>query len=306
MAAYSIKMLVADDSRTIQLFFKNVVEQSSLPIELMTADTGPECMMLLEQGGVDLAFIDVNMPEMSGMEAVSRVRFKGNKTFVILMSGKVDARRYEVARQIKAYEYLIKPFSAPDIESILKTYQRVSVRMRTLIVDDSRTIRFVIKRVLERSVFRLAIEEVASGERAVARLNDVFDLVFLDYNMPGLDGLDTLERIRANSPDTKIIMISAERNDENVRKALDRGAVTFLHKPFFARDVDRALHTALGLKVPDLANHDAPAPQACHGDTGSAGAEPMGAEWSVGEDDSVERDNSEGMGEWSVEPAEGS
>jgi CheY-like chemotaxis protein len=301
MAAYSIKMLVADDSRTIQLFFKNVVDQSSMPIELMTADTGRECMLLLEQGGVDLAFIDVSMPEMSGMEAVSRVRFKGNKTFVILMSGKVDARRYEVARQIKAYEYLIKPFSAADIESILKTYQRVSVRMRTLIVDDSRTIRFVIKRVLERSVFRLAIEEAANGERAIARLNDVFDLVFLDYNMPGLDGLDTLERIRANSPDTKIIMISAERNEDNVRKALDRGAVTFLHKPFFARDVDRALHTALGLKVPDLANHDAPALQPSRGEIGSADAEPGRAEWGIGEDDGVGSDDSEGMGEWSVE-----
>jgi CheY-like chemotaxis protein len=257
MAAYSIKMLVADDSRTVQHFFKNVVERSSLPIELLTADNGQECMMFLDQGGIDLAFIDVNMPEMSGMEAVSRVRFKGNKTFVTLMSTKADARRYEVARQIRAYEYLVKPFTAADIESILKTYQRVSVRMKTLIVDDSRTIRHVIKRVLERSVFRMGIEEATDGEKALERFNDGgYDLVFLDYNMPGLDGLGTLERIRANSPETKIIMISAERNEERVSTALGHGAVAFLYKPFFASDVDRALHLALGLKVPELAAHD--------------------------------------------------
>jgi CheY-like chemotaxis protein len=282
MAAYSIKMLVADDSRTVQLFFKNIVERSSLPIELLTADNGQECMMFLEQGGIDLAFIDVNMPEMNGMEAVSRVRFKGNKTFVTLMSTKADARRYEVARQIRAYEYLVKPFTAADIESILKTYQRVSVRMKTLIVDDSRTIRHVIKRVLERSVFRMGIEEAADGEKALARFNDGgYDLVFLDYNMPGLDGLDTLDRIRANSPETKIIMISAERNEERVNNALGRGAVAFLYKPFFASDVDRSLHLALGLKIPELAAHDDTAKRRAEREICPADDEPGLGDWGV-------------------------
>jgi|HubBroStandDraft_6_1064221.scaffolds.fasta_scaffold38557_1 CheY-like chemotaxis protein len=301
MAAYSIKMLVADDSRTVQLFFKNIVERSSLPIELLTADTGPECMMFLEQGGVDLAFIDVNMPEMSGMEAVSRVRFKGNKTFVTLMSGKADERRYEVARQIRAYEYLVKPFSAADIEAILKIYQRVSVRMQTLIVDDSRTIRHVIKRVLERSVFRLSIDEAVDGERALARFSDGgYDLVFLDYNMPGLDGLDTLDRIRANSPATKIIMISAERNDARVSNALGHGAVAFLYKPFFASDIDRALHVALGLKVPDLITREDPSRRgATAREMCPVDAEPGLEEWSVA--GGVEKDAK--IGDATTEPS---
>ena len=250
----SIRMLVADDSRTVQRFFKDVVAGAPWPLELVTADTGLECMMLLEQGDVDLAFIDVHMPEMSGMEAVGRVRFKGNKSFVILMSGKADQRRLEVARQIGAYEYLVKPFTAADILTIIKTYQSVAKRTRTLIVDDSRTIRHVILRVLKRSVFNLAIEEAASGERALKLFNDGhYALVFLDYNMPGLDGLDTLDRILSDDPNTKIVMISAERNEEHLRQAMNHGAVTFLHKPFFAGDVDRALHAAYGLKMPELA-----------------------------------------------------
>ena len=247
----TIKMLVADDSRTVQRFFKDVVETAPMPIELVTADTGLECMMLLEQGGIDLAFIDVHMPEMSGMEAVGRARFKGNKTFITLMSSKADPRRLKVARQIRAYEYLVKPFSAADILTFLKTFQSISRRTKTLIVDDSRTIRQVIMRVLKRSVFNLAIEEASSGERALKLFADGnYDLVFLDYNMPGLDGLNTLDRIRANDPNSKIIMISAEHNDVHVRDAMDHGALSFLHKPFFAVDVDRALHAAFGLKLP--------------------------------------------------------
>jgi CheY-like chemotaxis protein len=250
----TIKMLVADDSRTVQRFFKDVVASAPLPIELVTAETGLECMQLLDQGGIDLAFIDIHMPEMSGMEAVSRARFKGNKTFITLMSSKADPRRLKVARQIRAYEYLVKPFAGADILTILKTYQSISRRTRTLIVDDSRTIRHVIMRVLKRSVFNLAIEEASSGERALKLFAEGgYHLVFLDYNMPGLDGLDTLDRIRADDPNTKIIMISAERNEEHVREALDHGALSFLHKPFFALDVDRALHAAFGLKMPELA-----------------------------------------------------
>lgn len=249
----TIKMLVADDSRTVQRFFKDVVDAAPMPVEIVTADTGLECMMLLEQGGIDLAFIDVHMPEMSGMEAVGRARFKGNRTFITLMSSKADPRRLKVARQIRAYEYLVKPFSAADILTILKTFQSVSRRTKTLIVDDSRTIRHVIMRVLKRSVFNLAIEEASSGERALKLFSDgTYDLVFLDYNMPGLDGLVTLDRLRANDPNTKIIMISAEHNDEHVRDAIDHGALSFLHKPFFAVDVDRSLHAAFGLKLPEL------------------------------------------------------
>jgi CheY-like chemotaxis protein len=257
----TIRMLVADDSRTVQRFFKDVVAAAPWPLELITADTGPECLMLLEQGDIDLAFIDVHMPEMSGMEAVGRARYKGCKTFVTLISSKSDERRLKVARQIRAYEYMVKPFTAGDILDLLKTYRIVAKRTRTLIVDDSRTIRQVILRVLKRSVFNLAIDEAASGERALKLFTEgSYDLVFLDYNMPGLDGLGTLDRILADDPNTKIVMISAERNDVHVREAIDHGAVTFLHKPFFAVDVDRALHAAYGLRLPGLGSCESETP----------------------------------------------
>ena len=251
---YSIKMLVADDSQTVQLFFKKIVDRSPMPIEFLSADNGRECMMLLDGDDIDIAFIDVNMPEMSGTEATSRARFKGNRTFITLMSGKADKERLEIARQLKAYEYLVKPFPAETVEAVLKTYQRISVRMKTLIVDDTKTIRKILRRVLERSIFRLSIEEAVDGENALKSLKQGgFDLVFLDYNMPGLDGLETLDRILASEPNAKVIMISAERNEERVGKTLEHGATAFLHKPFFASDVDRALHAALGLKMPELA-----------------------------------------------------
>ena len=257
-------MLVADDSAAVQMFFRNIVDRSRIAIELITAGSGAECKRILEQGDIDVAFIDVNMPDMSGLDAVGPARAGDKKAFVTVMSGTATAERLDMARRTQAYEYLVKPFTAADVEGILRNYRQISKRRKTLIVDDTKTMRRILRRVLERSVFRLDIDEAESGERAVALCRDGgFDLVLLDFNMPGLNGIETLERIRSSEPDCKVIMISAEHNEEQVRRALALGAAAFLHKPFFAHDVDRSLHTALGLKIPGLtANSPERAPAA--------------------------------------------
>jgi two-component system chemotaxis response regulator CheY len=246
-------MLVADDSATVQAFFKDVADRSHMPIEVTAVSTGTECRNLLSRGGFNLAFVNVNLPELSGMEALGLARRQGDKTFVVLMSAKVTDARLDLARQLNAYEYLVKPFTAADVNSILKTYKQVMVRMATLIVDDSRTIRRVIRQVLESGIFRLSIEEAVDGETALRRFKDgSFDIVFLDYAMPGLGGLETLDAILAKQPKAKVIMISAMPGQHLASQALKHGAIAFLPKPFFNVDVSRAVHKALDLKMPSL------------------------------------------------------
>jgi len=252
-------MLVADDSATVQAFFKDVADRSHMPIEVTAAGTGTECMNLLLRGGFNLAFVNVNLPEVSGMEALGLVRSQGDKTFVVLMSAKVTDARLDLARQLNAYEYLVKPFTAADVNAILKTYKQVMVRMATLIVDDSRTIRRVIRQVLESGMFRLSIEEAVDGETALQRFKDgSFDIVFLDYAMPGLNGLETLDAILVKQPKAKVIMISAMPDKDLESQALKHGAIAFLPKPFFNVDVSRAVHKALDLKMPNLTANWAP------------------------------------------------
>ena len=68
-----------------------------------------------------------------------------------------------------------------------------------------------------------------------------------------LPGTQTLERLLERDPGVKVIMISGERNEERRKWALDRGAFTFLYKPFNAADIDRELHALFGLRRPLLA-----------------------------------------------------
>jgi CheY-like chemotaxis protein len=257
MAALKLRVLVADDSSTIQEFFADVAVTSPIPFDIIKAVNGRQAIEFLNGGGINVAFVDVNMPEMSGMEAVGAARQVGLKTFIALMSGQTSERRLQIARALKVYEYLSKPFTAADVHEVLRTYCRVTVPTKLLIVDDSTTVRRIVSKVLANSIFNIDVTEAGDGRSALDHcVSGEFDAIFLDCNMPGLNGLETLEQMLEIDPGVKVIMNSGEHNEDKKRWALQRGAVAFLHKPFYAADIDRELHAIFGLKLPMLVHAD--------------------------------------------------
>jgi CheY-like chemotaxis protein len=261
-----LKVLVVDDSTTVHEIFAEMAEGSPIPFDVIRAHNGQQCMEFLKQGGINLAFIDVNMPGMSGVDAVSAARYEGIKTFVTLISSNPSKRRLQLARLLKVYEFLAKPFAADDVYAILRTYRKVNTPTRALIVDDSATVRRLINKVVTGSVFNIDVTEAADGQKALdACESGEFEVVVLDCNMPGLNGVETLERMIERDPGIKVIMMSGERNEERRRWALDRGAIAFLYKPFYPEDIDRELHKLFDLKMPMLASvedKDPPMPTA--------------------------------------------
>ena len=249
----SISMLVADDSYLIQQIITNAARRSTLPLRISLTDNGRDCLTLLQSRDIDLAFIDVHMPELSGMDAFWAARKQGVQTFVTVMSSPPSLEAVDMARKLKAYEFLFKPFEVADVQAIMKTYDRITAPTKVLIVDDSRTARHIIQKVLHGSIFNCEITEAPDGETAAALCNDAeFDAVFLDCNMPGLTGLDTLERLLALKSDLKVVMISGEHDEAREHQALSSGGCAFLYKPFDSTDVDRVMHDIYGLRSPNL------------------------------------------------------
>src|SRR5262249_7378412 len=135
-----LKVLVADDSQVVHTVFRRIAAQSVIPIDLIGAEDGRQCLEHLNRGDIDLAFIDVNMPEMTGLQAVGAARLTGNKTFVTLMSTDTGAPRLRRhALMFRVYEFLHKPFADADVLAILHTYTRVTAPTNALVVDDSGT-----------------------------------------------------------------------------------------------------------------------------------------------------------------------
>jgi CheY-like chemotaxis protein len=246
------KVLIADDASTVHRHIRDALPQEYAG-HMVHAFDGVECLQALDHG-VDLAFIDVHMPTMGGMDALWAARIAGNKTFVTLISGRANRRCIDLARQLEAYEFLTKPFRNTDIAAILSTYQRVSTPMQVLLVDDSSLSLKVMRKVLANSIFHLNIAEAHSGTEAVSRCGaETFDVVFLDVNMPGLNGLATLLRLMQANPHAKVVMISAEYNPAREREAFKLGATAMMRKPFFPTEIDAVLHRIFGLQSPKLA-----------------------------------------------------
>jgi DNA-binding response OmpR family regulator len=125
--------------------------------------------------------------------------------------------------------------------------------MKLLIVDDEAHIRQMMRMTLEASGY--AVDEAADGEDGLARFGDGagHDAVLLDQKMPGLDGLETLRRIRQRAPDARVLMVTAFASIELAVDAMKLGASDFLRKPM-TPDVLR------GAVAATLTGHPAPRP----------------------------------------------
>jgi diguanylate cyclase (GGDEF)-like protein len=105
-------------------------------------------------------------------------------------------------------------------------------RSRLLIVDDIGDNRSILKRRFERRGYE--VSEAESGLAAIKLLeNGSFDLVLLDVMMPGIDGIETLKRIRAmkSGSELPVIMVTAKSESGNVVEALEQGANDYITKP---------------------------------------------------------------------------
>ncbi len=108
--------------------------------------------------------------------------------------------------------------------------------MRALIVDDERSIREGLAKTLRRMGHEsLVVENGADGVEEFARGG--YDLVFLDLKMPGIDGMETLARLKEADPEVIIVMITGYPSIENVLKAFRLGAYDYMPKPFSPQEV---------------------------------------------------------------------
>jgi CheY-like chemotaxis protein len=73
--------------------------------------------------------------------------------------------------------------------------------------------------------------------------------VFLDYNMPGLNGLETLSEIKRLHPLVQVVLMTSVEDDAIARRARTAGAAAFLRKPFYPADIDAVLHGIYGLRA---------------------------------------------------------
>lgn len=117
---------------------------------------------------------------------------------------------------------------------------------KILIVDDSGFMRQILRNILARNGFNEIIE-ARDGLEAIENFQrDVPDLVLLDVVMPGMGGIEALERIIDIDKDAKVVMLTAVGQEEMKNKCLRLGAVEYIVKPFVEKQLVEVLCKRIG------------------------------------------------------------
>lgn len=121
-----------------------------------------------------------------------------------------------------------------------------------MIIDDSRSMRHVIKKVLKISGLEIGeIIEAGNGEEALDQLQDHWvDLILSDIHMPVMDGLEFLRRLGAyvEFRDVPVILVTTERNEKRLAEAMALGARAYLSKPFQPEEFRALILKLLGVE----------------------------------------------------------
>lgn len=213
---------------------------ASIPIDFSAHEAAPG-IAALAGGGVDICVLDGALPEAVKASALASTKALRLRPHLFVRSAR------GVAAPNGMTGVLTKPADVTDAHRMVELCVRTKLPTRVLVVDDSSTMRGIVRKILSASRFRLDLYDAAEGLEAIARLRqEPFDLVFLDYNMPGFDGCETLSEIKREAPRVAVVMMTAAAENEVADRAAALGALGFLRKPFYPADIDRLLDRYYG------------------------------------------------------------
>ncbi len=243
----NLRALIVDDSAIVRTQLRNEIREIVPDCHVFEVESVLEAGRFLLRGVPDVLFLDLNMPNINGIELLKKFdSVLGGRRPPIVVSISTDMRQatLDALKARGAYALLPKPFDKSKVAMMLLRIVKMVQSRRVLIVDDSATVRSVVKRIIKHSRFKLDVEEAANGADAIRQFRiGGFDLAFIDVEMPGIDGLEAAGEILYSSVDAHVVLMSG-KDDEAIRRAASHiGVDFFLKKPFYARDVDEVLHS---------------------------------------------------------------
>jgi two-component system, OmpR family, response regulator ResD len=106
------RVLVVDDERSLRRLLRLYLEREDYTV--LEADNGLDGLSLLRQGGIDVALVDVMLPELDGFELVRRIRGESDVPIILLTARGEETKRV-AGLELGADDYVVKPFSMPEV-----------------------------------------------------------------------------------------------------------------------------------------------------------------------------------------------
>jgi CheY-like chemotaxis protein/signal transduction histidine kinase len=248
------RLLIVEDDDVERLSIQELLGHDD--IEIVTAGTGAEALAILHEQAIDCVVLDLRLPDISGLEVLSRLRDDLADLPVVVFTGKElspeqDAQLQELARKV-----VVKDVASPERlldetalflhrvvtdlplhkQQMLERLHRSDDDLRdrkVLVVDDDVRNIFALGSVLERH--GMDVVTAQTGREAVAILDQNADIaiVLMDIMMPEMDGYQTIQLIRKQPALRRlpIVALTAKAMKGDREKCLEAGASDYLAKP---------------------------------------------------------------------------
>ena len=255
------RILVADDSNAARLILSRSIMAAAPKSALYEVSDGRAAIEAFDRVKPTISFLDIYMPDVTGLDALQAIRKRDANAHVIVMSGDGSPARVAHATSLGASDFVTKPYTPAAICAALE--RAIAPRApsapapaaaddddffiddddpvaepavaRVLLVDDSRTHRAIMKRIIAQTKVACEVTEAEDGSEAITLYSEhTFDLVLLDVNMRRLGGLVALEGVMAANAKAKVVMISGNDDQEIIAECKGLGARDFLVKPISA------------------------------------------------------------------------
>jgi len=238
---FSVRAIVASGSIEGHDLFRQAASASKVPIEIVDADGASSACRLLA-GGADLVFLDDALASAEIAQVVAAARAVGKPPFTVLLAGQRAAVAPLTTDAVAA-----KPTRLEQARRLVERSMHVRIPSRVLVVDDSQTMRSIVRKILAATRFPFEVSEAAEGFAALKLASEVkFDIVFLDYNMPGFNGLETLSEFKREQQRMSVVVMTSMQDNALAERVRAQGAA-FLKKPFFTADIEALLSRHYGL-----------------------------------------------------------
>lgn len=233
-------LIVNSDTTMRELLYDVLAKQKHTP---STASSGTQALEMLKSRRPQIILLDSDLTGRSWVDTAREIRSFDDAIPIVVLRGatELDGKAEElkrlaitdVLRKDLGVEALVK-----GLEAVLTRAQHqpkdagadVKLRGTLLVVDDDPQVQRLLKMFFESQGFRVVV--AGSGEDALQAMAQKPLAVLLDVNMPGMDGLLALKKIKAGYPKIPVIMASGTGEGAIVREALDAGAYDFVAKPF--------------------------------------------------------------------------
>jgi len=222
-----LKILIADDEDGLRLSMAGIIEMEGH--EVLDASNGFDAIELVKQHSFDIAFLDIKMPGIDGVETFKQIKKFSPETVVVMMTAYAVQHLIKEAIDEGAYACINKLF---DMEKIMETIKDVSKKPFIMVVaDDQKLCETMNKNFTDLGFNVVTKSSETEGLELVNR--KIPDVVFLDSAGGNQSALDIFKKFKDSLGDKcpKTILLSGNPKDNNLDEIRKLGAVEYMQKP---------------------------------------------------------------------------